>query len=154
MRFFIGWLGDTFGRKRVYVATFVCHGLGIIAFAFVSPERFWLIPVYIVLFGIGHGGQHTMGMTVMADYFGSKRYATLRGLRQTLTLPSAILAPVFAGLMFDLNGSYRLAFVILGFIAMTAALWQYLIRRPFWDALPKPVMSGEPVPAGTEAVRH
>lgn len=136
MRFLIGWLGDALGRRRVYVLSYLCHGLGLIAFAFVSPERLWLMPIYFLVFGVGQAAMHTVGQTIVADYFGTKRFGTLRGLRQSMQLPAAILAPVFAGRMFDINGNYQTAFIILGMISTSGVLWLSLIRRPLWDDLP------------------
>lgn len=145
----MGWLGDRFGRRRVYLMTFVLHGVGLLSFAFLSPTTLWLVPLYYVLFGIGHASQNTLGQSAMADFFGTKRYATLRGLRQSLTLPASIVAPIFSGVMYDRTGSYRMGFVILSFVSLTGFLFQSLIRRPFWDDTPEAKVAAAPAPSST-----
>ena len=151
MRFSIGWLGDKFGRKRVYLVSYAGHGSGLLAFAFLSPERMWLLPFYYVLFGMGHGAQNTIGQSIVADYYGAKRFATLRGLRQSMTLPASILAPVFSGLMFDLTGNYRLGFVLLSAISLSGIFFQALIRRPLWDELPEAHPAPAPSPKAAKS---
>ena len=133
----MGWMGDRFGRRRVYLATLGFHGIGLLGFAYLSPNTLYLIPVYFIIFGLGHASQNTLGQSMVADFFGTKRFATLRGLRQSLTLPAAILAPIFSGIMYDHTGNYRLGFTILAFVSLAGLFVQSFIRRPFWDDLPE-----------------
>ena len=69
---------------------------------------------------------------MVADYFGVRRFATLRGLSGALQTPLGVLTPWLAGWMFDQVGDYRLIFTVYGFAAMTGALFVTLIRRPLW----------------------
>ena len=138
LRFGIGWLGDTFGRRQVYLLSYGGHGIGLLAFAYLSPSNIWaLLPIYFILFGLAHAAQNTIGQSIMADYYGTKRFATLRGLRQGLTLPASVLAPVFSGVMFDHTGNYRLGFLVLGCVSLTGLFFQAMVRRPLWDDLPE-----------------
>ena len=135
LRFVIGWLGDIFGRRRIYLLSILLHAIGLVCFAFLTPARLWLLPIYVIVFGIGHGAHNTLNQSLVADYFGPKRYGTLRGLSQSLQLPAAIFSPIFAGRMFDVLGSYRLAYIILGFVSASGILWLALVRRPLWDVV-------------------
>ena len=76
-----------------------------------------------------------LGQTMVADYFGPARYASIRGFSSTLQTPVGIAAPLFAGIMFDRTGSYTIPFTVFGFVAFTGALWVMLIRRPMWTEL-------------------
>jgi MFS family permease len=146
----IGWLGDRMGRRRVFLATFAFHGIGLLAFAHMGPDTWWLIPVYFVVFGLGHASQNTLGQSIMADYYGTKRFATLRGLRQSLVLPAGILAPIFSGLMFDRTGTYVSGFTILSVVSLVGWAFQASVRRPFYDDLPEHMKSKVPAPAPAE----
>lgn len=132
LRFGSGWLGDTLGRRRLYLVTCILQPIGLMVFAFLSPSRLWLLPIYYLTFAPGHAGWVIGSSTITADYFGTKRLATIRGLSQSLQVPVGILIPIFAGSMFDRYGNYQLAFIILGIVGTTAALWFSLIRRPLW----------------------
>lgn len=135
LRFACGWLGDRFGRRRVLIWALASMGAGILAFAQLSPDRLWLLPIYFAVYGFGHSAAIVLQMTVIADYFGVMRFATIRGLITIVTLPVSIGAPLVAGWSFDVTGSYRLVFTVLAFTTVSAAVWVSLIRRPTWQEL-------------------
>jgi len=147
LRLGLGWLGDKYGRQRVYKYSYLCHGPGMVLFALLGPGHLWSVPLYYIIFGIGHAAMHAGGTTMMADYFGAKRYGTLRGLNQSLHLPASILSPLFGGWMFDRYGDYTLAFIVFGAISASGFLWLTMVRRPVWDDLPQ---TGQPEGAGTQ----
>jgi MFS family permease len=132
LRFTGGWLGDLFGRRRVYIASFIAQGVGMLIFANLSPDRIWLVPFYYLLFGFGHATWIVLQMPLIADYYGTRRFATIRGLTSTLQMPANVLAPILAGWSFDQTGSYHTIFTIYAFIALSGAIWMLLIRRPTW----------------------
>ncbi|MSQ29897.1 MAG: MFS transporter [Dehalococcoidia bacterium] len=132
LRFGVGWLGDIFGRRGMYAASFVLQGVGLIVFAHLSASRIWMLPVYFAVFATGHAAWVVFQQTMVADYFGVRRFATLRGFAGALQTPVGVVAPFLAGWMFDRQGNYELIFTIYGLIATTGALWVMLIRRPLW----------------------
>ncbi|MGE0228319.1 MAG: MFS transporter [Dehalococcoidia bacterium] len=132
LRFSTGWLGDAFGRKRMYAFSFLLQGTGLLIFAALSSDRLWLLPFYFVTFSIGQAMMVVLGQTMIADYFGAARFASIRGLATTLNTPVGIITPLFAGYMFDRTGSYSVAWVACGVLAFSGAIWVTLIRRPLW----------------------
>ncbi len=132
LRVGIGWVGDLLGRKRMYAASFVLQGVGMLAFAQLAPDRPWLLVAYFAIYATGHAAWVIFQQTMVADYFGVRRFATLRGLSGALQTPLGVLTPWLAGWMFDQVGDYRLIFTVFGFAAMTGALFVTLIRRPLW----------------------
>lgn len=136
-RFAAGYIGDRFGRRRMYATGMGLMGLGMVMLAFVSPARIWLVPVVIAVFGLGNAGTIIGSSTMAADYFGTKRFATIRGLMSSLLVPVGITIPIFVGWMVDRSGSYQTSMVILGAVTVSGALWLLLIRRPLWDNAPR-----------------
>ena len=132
LRLASGWAGDVIGRRRMFMFCFLLQGVGLGAFALLTPERWWLLPVYYLTFGVGHAASVVVGQTMKADYFGTRRFATIRGLGQTLTMPAGLTAPVLAGWMFDRTGDYSFIFLVYAAIATTGTFWLFLIRRPLW----------------------
>ena len=116
----------------MYAASFVLQGVGMLAFAQLAPGRPWLLVAYFVIYATGHAAWVVFQQTMVADYFGVRRFATLRGLSGALQTPLGVLTPWLAGWMFDQVGDYRLIFTVYGFAAMTGALFVTLIRRPLW----------------------
>lgn len=132
LRWAVGWLGDTFGRKQMYMLAVALEGIGLCFFAFVTPERWWLFIPFYLTFGIGHAGWLVMTNSLPADFFGSKRFATIRGIIIALQIPVSIVVPLFMGLVFDTRGNYQLAYLVIGCITFGGALCLGLVRRPLW----------------------
>jgi len=135
LRLASGWIGDLAGRRHLCLAGILFQAVGLLTFAFVTPDRLWLLPVYYATFGVGHASWLIGSQAIIADYFGTKRYATIRGFAQSGQLPISIMVPLFIGYMFDRFGDYQLAFVCLGVLGLTAAAWFAAIRRPMWKDL-------------------
>ncbi len=132
LRWAVGWLGDTFGRKKMYMFAVALEGIGLCFFAFVTPERWWLFIPFYLTFGIGHAGWLVMSQSLPADFFGSKHFATIRGLIILLQIPVSILVPLLMGFVFDTRGNYQLAYLVIAGITVSGALCLGLSRRPLW----------------------
>lgn len=143
MRFVLGWVGDVLGRRRMFIGAFAMIAAGLLVFNALEPGRAWLIPVYYLTFAPGHAMFVVMSQTVVADYFGTRRFATIRGLAQSTAMPLGLISPVFAGWVFDRDGDYGAAFLLLSACALLAALLVLLIRRPQWSELDA---AGRPAP--------
>ena len=77
-----------------------------------------------------------MQMAVIADYFGTRRFATVRGLVSMLQMPVNVAAPLIAGWSFDVTGSYHTAFTAFAIGTFGGMIAVMLIRRPTWADLP------------------
>ncbi len=135
LRFICGWFGDIIGRRRLYVIAYLLQALGMLIFAWLSPDRMWLLPAYFLTFPFAHAAWVAMFMTLIADYFGTRYFATIRGLTSTMMMPLGFATPIIAGWSFDELGSYRLVFTVYALITLSGAVLLLLIRRPTWAQL-------------------
>ena len=126
----VGWFGDRMGRRNVYMLAFLFLGVGYTLFAFLNPDRPYLLPIYFAANTTGMAGFSVLGQTMVADYFGTRRFGTIRGLNSTMLMPLGIGMPILAGWMFDHYGDYQLAFVIVGAMATSGFLWMLLAGKP------------------------
>lgn len=156
MRVVAGWIADTLGRRRVYALGFILQGIGMLLFVQLEPGRLWLIPFYYAAFGLGHAAWLVVQMTLIGDYFGTLRFATLRGLASMFQTPVTMIAPVLAGFIFDRTGTYDVIFSVYAGIAACGAIFVVLVRRPMWNELealrppappPRPVAPAPAAPA-------
>jgi MFS family permease len=122
LRWGVGWLGDTFGRARVYMIAVTLEGIGLCFLAFVTPERWWLFIPFYLTFGLGHCGWLVLSNTLAADTFGAKNFATIRGLLNTFSIPVSIVLPLCMGFVFDTQGNYQMAYVGVAVLVVTGAL--------------------------------
>ena len=64
------------------------------------------------------------------EYFGRSQIGTITGLMGLVEIFGTIAGPLFAGYMYDITGSYRLAFLIFASALILAVLLVLLTRRP------------------------
>ena len=67
---------------------------------------------------------------ITGDYYGRKFFGTINGLTHLAMAVTTVLGPVFAGYIFDVTGSYRLAFVSFAATCAIGALFAILAKRP------------------------
>jgi sugar phosphate permease len=125
----IGWLGDIWDKRLLMAGTMAALTLAMIGMSLVTV----LIPMLCILavYAVAYGGTTVLPMSLQADLFGRKSYATIRGLVHTVQMTGMLLGPVFAGFVYDNTESYFLAFVgfaIAGFVGMVAILLTLIPR--------------------------
>lgn len=111
----IGWVGDRFGHRRVFVGGLLVMTVSI-ALALASPQMGW----FYVIFGLAGLAQAvfwttTMAMTVEFGDETDRPYYI--GLTNTLIAPATILAPIAGGWLVDAFG-----FHVMFLVALTAGL--------------------------------
>ncbi len=129
LRWTVGWMGDKFGRAKIYMLAVTLEGIGLCFLAFVTPERWWLFIPFYLTFGLGHCGWLVLNNTLPADFFGSRNFATIRGLVNTFQIPVSIALPVCMGYVFDTQGNYQMAYVAIAVLVVAGALSLALVRR-------------------------
>jgi len=128
------------------MVSFVLLAVGWLFFANASPEAPWILVLYIVTYGMGQSAHTATDQAVVADFFGVRRYATIRGFISTMSLAGGILGPLYAGRMFDLLGNYHLAFLTLAPIVILGTPAIFLAGNP--------TLSGTAAPAAQDSRGH
>lgn len=113
----LGWYADRMGRAHLFAASYAFMGAGLAVMA-VAQSFTALLPYYL-LFGLGHAGFVITSQTIVADYFGTYRFATIRGWLGTLSSLGGATGPIIGAWIFDSTGSYDWAFATF---AATATL--------------------------------
>ncbi len=62
---------------------------------------------------MGFGGSIPVRPAFQAEFFGLRAFGAIQGLAFTIATLGGLVGPVFAGWLYDMTDSYRLAFVIL-----------------------------------------
>ncbi len=128
---FTGTLSDYIGREMSAILAYGISILGVVcALLITGPSQGWLLWLHASLFGLTWGARGPAITAKTADLFPGRRLGTILGV---ITIGSGLGAAGgswAAGLIFDLSGSYRLAFVlsILSYIGGCVAFWA--VRRP------------------------
>jgi MFS family permease len=139
-RALFGWMGDRVSKQYLLAAASVLQGIGIFILAnATSLAHVW---PFLLIYGLGYGGAIPLTQALRADLFGRKAFATIGGIIMPATTVGAVIGPVFAGYMYDVTESYRIAFYTFVVLILLSGL-TFLFVRP-----PKPPVA-EPAYAGS-----
>src|SRR5437868_14221049 len=108
-----GTLSDYIGREW---SAFLAYGFSIIGVVFAlmltGPDQGWLLWLHACFFGLTWGARGPAITAKTADLFPGRQLGTILGV---ITIGSGIGSAAgswAAGWIFDLSGSYRLAFIL------------------------------------------
>lgn len=107
---------------------YLLQAAGIIVF--LLNQSVTMIFVWFILYGIGQGVGHTLNPLMLARYFGRKAYGSIRGSMVMVATPIGIVAPVYAGWIYDTTGSYMAAFIQFAVLLAVSGIIAFFIFSP------------------------
>jgi len=119
-RLSFGLLGDFANKRYLITIAITLQIFGILIFSFVDMNRIWLIVPFLLIYGSGYGGPIPLRPSLQADYFGTKSFGTIMGLMSVVSMLGGLTSPVVAGWIFDVMGSYRLAWQLFALVTVPA----------------------------------
>jgi MFS family permease len=126
-----GWLGDRIDRIKVATLALALSGLGVFIFMYVTADRPSLIILFVLVFGIGWGGTVPMLSGLVIQFFGRHRMGTIIGCIGSVMMVGILAGAPLAGWTFDLKGSYRTAWFVLGAMLSAVTVFFYFCMRHF-----------------------
>jgi MFS family permease len=98
----------------------ICHtlsiglkGVGLFLFWLIGRGSLGLIPLFVILFGLGSGGMTPLRTPIIRDYFGIKRFGTILGITSIFTTISMVASPPLGGWILDrINRIYLIDYSI------------------------------------------
>ena len=125
-----GVFGD-YANKRLLISISIgLQTLGLALFAFITADGLWLLVLFLLTYGPGFGGPIPLWPGLQADFFGTKSFGTIMGLLTLTSVIGGLASPIVAGWIFDVTGSYRLAWQISIFVTLPAIPLLLLNRPP------------------------
>jgi MFS family permease len=129
-KFFFGWLCDKMEAKFAFAIGIVLELIAVIILIGITPASSpVLLWVYAVLLGFGMGAWLPTMAILISSNFGLMSFATLVGMISMSQNIGGSTGPVFAGRIFDTQGSYHQAYIVL-VILYVIALPIILLSRP------------------------
>ena len=126
-----GTLSDYVGREVSAIVAYGFSILGVVCALFITgPQDGWLLWLHATFFGLTWGARGPAITAKTADLFPGPQLGAILGV---ITIGSGVGAAIGswgAGWIFDLSGSYKLAFVlsIVAYVCGVVAFWA--LRRP------------------------
>ena len=123
----MGSIGDKIGHKRGLILAFI---LAAVAFLWLQgASELWTYYLFAVAFGFAYGGLIALEAPMAVELFGLKAHGALVGvIHSGATSGAAVCAPL-VGRLFDITGSYQLAFIAFAAFAV-AGIALTLSLRP------------------------
>jgi len=107
-RFVIGTAIDRIGSRHSMI---ICFILLISTLLWMQVAReVWMLYLFAVVYGFTHGGLFTVISPIVAEYFGLRSHGVLFGIIVFSSTVGGAVGSVLAGRIFDITGSYHLAF--------------------------------------------
>ena len=123
-----GYVGDRM-ETRVAIAVFgFIQAAGFTVAVF--TESMPMAILFAVLFGAGFGGRNPLTVAIRAEYFGPSAFATITGISSAPMYLFMLAAPLFAAFIFDTQGSYMIAWLILGGLGSMSGVLFLLAKKP------------------------
>ena len=127
-RLSFGMLADRFGKKGLMSLALILHALAVLCLFRIHSSG--ALPAFVILFGLGLGGGAVVVPLLIGECFGLRAFGKILGVITISATLGAATGPVLTGRIFDVLGSYDLAF-ILHIASFTAAgLAIYFLRKP------------------------
>jgi sugar phosphate permease len=133
-RFIGGWVADRIkiNQLRFLVAfAYFLETIGVLIF--LKYQSITVVYIWFLLYGFGSGLATTANPLIRARYFGRKALGSIQGISSMLMTPIGVIAPIYAGWIYDTTGSYLSAFtqfaVLLG-VASVLALFNLPPKPP------------------------
>jgi len=128
---FLGFLSDRIGREMTVSLASMSAIIAIIALLLVKDtSQPWLLYLYAVGLGLGAGVYSPTIVAGAADIFHGKHFGAIAGLLLTGMGMGGIIGPWLGGYIYDVTGSYSLAFFLcIGFFFLSCIV--------FWLAAPR-----------------
>jgi sugar phosphate permease len=123
-----GALGDRIEKRIGLTVCLLGHALALFGLAF--STTIWLVALFTVLHGISWGVRGPMVISIRADYFGRRSYATIMGFSSMVMMVGMMTGALLTGFVADRTDDYKLAFVILATIAGLSSVLFLTAKKP------------------------
>ena len=123
-----GWLSDRLSVRKVMAIVIFMQFTG--QYLMFSSLDYVTFAIGASMFGYGVGGVVPMHGAVVGKTFGRDRFGAVLGLMRPAMFPIQILGVPFAGWIFDVTGSYDIAFQVFLGLSFLAALAVSFYRQP------------------------
>ena len=121
-----GIISDRIGRKKTVVACAVL--LAVTLFSLIWARELWMLYLFALIYGFVGGGIVTSGTALIGDTMGMLNIGKILGALEIGWGIGAALGPIIGGYIFDVTGSYILAFGIAALSMCIGAVLLYCIR--------------------------
>lgn len=127
-RFALGWLGDIYDKRLIIAWGHGFMAAGIIALLFVANE--FALFLFLLLFSVGFGGIAALRGAMIREYYGRESFGKFIGITLGSGSLGGVVGPTLTGFIYDVQGSYLLAWIIFFVVLVASLLLTLKIKKP------------------------
>lgn len=125
-RVLLGSTADRIGNKQATIIAFILMSAAL--FWLLPATEVWMLYLFAVVFGFAHGGHAPSQSPLVAGFFGLRSHGLIFGIMGfAFTIGSAI-GPLLAGYIFDVTGSYHIAFLLCAVLGIAGLVLTVLLK--------------------------
>ncbi|UCC17546.1 MAG: MFS transporter [Dehalococcoidales bacterium] len=110
-RLIMGFLGDRLGHKRAII---ICLIIAVVGMSWLqAADELWMLYLFAAVYGFSHGGFFSLISPLIAGLFGTRSQGSLLGIVIFSGTLGGSIGMTLSGYIFDITGSYTIAFIIL-----------------------------------------
>jgi MFS family permease len=125
---FWGWLVDRVPVRFTYAGVALMMALALVLFPMADTTAEALVVASI--FGTAVGGILVVPVVAYANYFGRRSLSAIRGVTEPFVSLGQAIGALFSGIIYDVTGSYKDAFLILAILGFATIAMLLATREP------------------------
>jgi sugar phosphate permease len=124
-----GWIIKYISYRHIFIINIYMMSFSF--FALYLGQSVWCFAAAIVLFGPAFGCSQVLRAVAVREYFGLKSFGSIQGMLLGIMTIGGIVGPSYVGYIFDIKGSYDLAWLSVALSLMIAAIVIAVATRNF-----------------------
>jgi len=127
-RMIAGYIADKIGWKKILAVAVSGMALFVLWLFFLRGPL--VLFCFVFFYGFCHGARVASHLGVLGEFFGMKSLGEIIGITMAMSQLLGAFAPYIAGFIFDVTGSYVIAFALVMVLLTISGIVALLIRSP------------------------
>ena len=127
-RILSGILSEKIGYQRVITLSLFCIAVCLLLLLFLTSTS--MLYCFVFLYGICTGMAMTAEVGILGEFFGMHWLGGLLGVSSSIAFVVAAFSPYMMGYIFDVTGSYSIAFMIIIGLLLIGSFISMVMRKP------------------------
>ncbi|GAH50194.1 unnamed protein product, partial [marine sediment metagenome] len=127
-RVILGGVADKIGNRLVFIIGFILMSAAF--FWLVPATEVWMLYLFAIVFGFAQGGPAASQSPLLARLFGLSSHGLILGVTSLGVTTGAAIGPFLAGYIFDVTGSYQVAYIVCAAVSIVGIILTALLTPP------------------------
>ena len=127
-RLLSGILSEKIGCRKVMALSLCCTAMCLLLLLFLKSTS--MLYCFVFLYGIFTGMVMTAEVGIVGEFFGMRCLGGLLGISSSIAFVVAAFSPYMMGYVFDVTGSYSIAFMVIIGLLLIGSFISMTMRKP------------------------